>query len=167
MSGEDAGLFTAKPAAVTVNGEAVDLGLVGEVDQVDPAALLDLIEAGRIPVVATVAPDADGQVYNVNADTAAAALAGALHAGGLVMLTDVEGLYADWPRRTTVLPFITVGDLTALLPQIESGMRPKMEACLDAVRSGVERAAVIDGRVPHAVLLELFTDQGIGTMVTP
>ncbi|MDR1806660.1 MAG: acetylglutamate kinase [Propionibacteriaceae bacterium] len=167
MSGEDAGLFTARHAHVEVDGSAIDLGLVGEVDTVNPAAILDLIDAGRIPVVATVAPDADGQVLNINADTAAAALAASLQAGGLVMLTDVEGLYADWPNRTKVLPFITVADLEQLLPSIGSGMRPKMEACLDAVNGGVDRAAVIDGRVPHAVLLELFTDIGIGTMVTP
>jgi len=167
MSGEDAGLLTARPAHIEVDGEEVDLGLVGEVDRVDPTALLDLIAAGRIPVVATVAPDADGQVYNVNADTAAAALAQSLRAGGLVMLTDVEGLYADWPDRSSVLPFIGLAELEDLLPSIEAGMRPKMEACRDAVAGGVGRAAVIDGRVPHAVLLELLTDRGIGTMVTP
>jgi acetylglutamate kinase len=167
MSGEDAGLFTARPADVRVNGESVDLGLVGEVDAVNPGAVLDLIEAGRIPVVATVAPDAAGQVYNINADTAAAALAQSLAAGGLVMLTDVEGVYADWPNTDTVLPFLTVNELIDLLPGLEAGMRPKMEAILAAVQGGVARATVVDGRVPHAVLLELFTDQGIGTMVTP
>ncbi|MDR0990333.1 MAG: acetylglutamate kinase [Propionibacteriaceae bacterium] len=167
MSGEDAGLLTARKAEVEVDGTTVDLGLVGEVGEVNPAAILDLIEAGRIPVVATVAPDDEGQLYNINADTAAAALAQSLVAGGLVMLTDVEGLYADWPNRQSVLPFITADELTRLLPSIGAGMRPKMEACLAAVRGGVARAGVIDGRVPHAVLLELFTDQGVGTMVTP
>ncbi|MDR0959272.1 MAG: acetylglutamate kinase [Propionibacteriaceae bacterium] len=166
MSGEDAGLFTAEPARVTIGGEDVDLGLVGEVAAVNPAAIVDVIEAGRIPVVATVAPDRDGTVYNVNADTAAASLAVALRAGGLVMLTDVAGLYADWPRSTDVIPLISADDLRELLPSLESGMRPKMEACLDVVTHGVERAAIIDGRVEHAVLLELFTDVGIGTMVT-
>jgi len=165
MSGEDAGLFTAIKASVEVDGTDLDLGLVGDVDQVNPSAILDLIDAGRIPVVATVAPDEAGTVYNVNADTAAAALAIALGAHGLVMLTDVEGLYADWPERTQIIPFISVEELRALLPRLGSGMRPKMEACLDAVVGGVDRAAVIDGRVEHAVLLELLTDYGIGTMV--
>ena len=165
MSGEDAGLFTAIKASVEVDGNDLDLGLVGDVDQVNPAAILDLIEAGRIPVVATVAPDEDGTVYNVNADTAASALAIALGATGLVMLTDVEGLYADWPNREEVLPFIHLDDLRQLLPKLGAGMRPKMEACVEAVQGGVDRAAVIDGRVEHAVLLELLTDYGIGTMV--
>lgn len=166
MSGEDAGLFTAVKASVEVDGADLDLGLVGEVDQVDPTAIVDLIAAGRIPVVATVAPDVDGTVYNINADTAAAALAIALGAVGLVMLTDVEGLYADWPDRTSVRPFISAAELRALLPGLDAGMRPKMEACLAAVVGGVDRAAVIDGRVEHALLLELLTDYGIGTMVT-
>jgi len=165
MSGEDAGLFTAIKASVEVDGNDLDLGLVGDVDQVNPAAILDLIEAGRIPVVATVAPDEDGTVYNVNADTAASALAIALGAKGLVMLTDVEGLYAHWPNRDEILPFIHLDDLRQLLPKLDAGMRPKMEACVEAVQGGVDRAAVIDGRVEHAVLLELLTDYGIGTMV--
>ena len=165
MSGEDAGLFTAIKASVEVDGNDMDLGLVGEVDQVNPAAILDLIDAGRIPVVATVAPDEDGTVYNINADTAAAALAIALGATGMVMLTDVEGLYSDWPERTSIIPFIHLEELRALLPSLDHGMRPKMEACAEAVMGGVDRAAVIDGRVEHAVLLELLTDYGIGTMV--
>ena len=165
MSGEDAGLFTAIKASVEIDGNDLDLGLVGEVDQVNPEAILDLIAAGRIPVVATVAPDEDGTVYNINADTAASALAIALGARGLVMLTDVEGLYADWPERTQVIPFIHVDELRQLMPNLGEGMRPKMEACLDAVIGGVQRATVIDGRVEHAVLLELLTDYGIGTMV--
>ncbi|MDR2975261.1 MAG: acetylglutamate kinase [Propionibacteriaceae bacterium] len=165
MSGEDAGLFTAIKASVEVDGADLDLGLVGDVDQVNPGAILDLIQAGRIPVVATVAPDENGTVYNVNADTAAAALAVALGARGLVMLTDVEGLYVDWPDRTTVMPFIRTDELRAVLPDLDAGMRPKMEACFNAVMGGVDRAAVIDGRVEHALLLELLTDYGIGTMV--
>ena len=166
MSGEDAGLFTAIKASVEVDGTDLDLGLVGDVDQVNPTAILDLIEAGRIPVVATVAPDEEGTVYNVNADTAASALAIALGAKGLVMLTDVEGLYADWPKREKIIPFIHIDELRQLLPTLDDGMRPKMEACSDAIKGGVERAAVIDGRVEHALLLELLTDYGIGTMVT-
>jgi len=165
LSGEDAGLFTAQPAHVTVDGEDVDLGLVGDIAHVRPAAVLDLIAAGRVPVIATVAPGLDGQIYNVNADTAAAALAVALGARRLVMLTDVPGLYADWPARKHLLQEIGVADLTAMLPSLDAGMRPKMEACLRAVGGGVRKATVLDGRVPHALLLEVFTNEGVGTMV--
>ena len=165
LSGEDAGLFTAEPRRLTVDGEAVDLGLVGDVARVNPDAVLDLIAAGRIPVVATVAPGEDGQVYNVNADTAASALAVALAADRLVMLTDVAGLYADWPATTEVITEITASALAELLPSLESGMRPKMEACLRAVQGGVGKATVIDGRVRHCLLLEIFTDAGVGTLV--
>ena len=165
LSGEDAGLLTAERKGLEVDGEEIDLGLVGEVAEVRPEAVLDLIAAGRIPVVATVAPDEDGQVHNVNADTAAGALAVALEAERLVVLTDVEGLYADWPNSTEIIRQIDADALAAMLPGLASGMIPKMEACLQAVRGGVSRATVIDGRVPHAVLLEIFTDEGNGTMV--
>ncbi len=165
MSGEDFALFTAERKGITVDGEDVDLGLVGDVVTVRPSAILDLIDSGRIPVIASVAPDASGQVHNVNADTAAAALAAALGAERLVMLTDVAGLYADWPNSDEVVTQITADDLRAMLPSLESGMRPKMEGCLFAVESGVPRATVIDGRVRHSLLLEIFTDEGIGTMV--
>ncbi len=167
LSGEDAGLFTAERRGTVIDGAEVDLGLVGDVVDVDPAAVLDLIEAGRIPVVSTVAPDDAGQVLNVNADTAAAALAIALGAQKLVVLTDVEGVYANWPDRSSLLAEITADDLEALLPSLQSGMVPKMEACLRAVRGGVPRASVIDGRVAHSVLLEVFTPEGVGTMVLP
>jgi acetylglutamate kinase len=167
MSGEDAQLFTAARRGVEINGETVDLGLVGDVVAVNPAAILDLIAAGRIPVVSTVAPDVDGVVHNVNADTAAAALAVALQAAKLVVLTDIEGLYADWPDRGSLLSTVTADDLADLLPRLESGMVPKMEGCLRAVRGGVPAAHVIDGRVPHSVLLEIVTTEGIGTMVVP
>jgi acetylglutamate kinase len=166
LSGEDAKLFTAQPQRLNVDGEEIDLGLVGEVSSVRPETVVDLIDAGRIPVVASVAPDADGQIYNVNADTAAAALAVALGAKRLVMLTDVAGLYADWPNTSEVLTNISATELAELLPQLTSGMRPKMEACLQAVRNGVRKATVLDGRVPHSLLLEIFTDEGIGTLVT-
>jgi len=167
LSGEDAGLLIAERKGIELDGEQIDLGLVGEVAEVNPGAVLDLINAGRIPVVATVAPDEDGQVHNVNADTAAGALAAALGAERLVVLTDVAGLYADWPVSTEVIREIDADALAALLPSLASGMIPKMEACLGAVRAGVTRATVIDGRVPHSLLLEIFTDEGIGTMVTP
>jgi acetylglutamate kinase len=167
LSGEDAGLFLARRRGALVDGVEVDVGLVGDVVDVDPAAVVDLIEAGRVPVVSTVAPDDDGQVLNVNADTAAAALAVALGAQKLVVLTDVEGLYADWPDRGSLLSTVPAGDLERLLPGLETGMVPKMEACLRAVRGGVPQATVIDGRLPHSVLLEVFTPEGVGTMVLP
>lgn len=167
ISGEDARLFTATRRTVAVDGVATDIGLVGDVTTVHPGAVTDLIDAGRIPVVSSIAPDADGVVHNINADTAAAALAESLGAEKLVVLTDVEGLYTDWPDRTSLASEITVSDLDALMPRLDSGMVPKMEACLRAVRGGVPRAHVIDGRTPHAMLLELFTEEGIGTMVLP
>ncbi|MET3805481.1 acetylglutamate kinase [Nakamurella sp. UYEF19] len=167
MSGEDAGLFTAARRTVKVGGVETDIGLVGDVVDVNPAAVLDLLDAGRIPVISTVAPDVDGVVHNVNADTAAAALAIALGAAKLVMLTDVEGLYSNWPDRSSLLSRISVDALEEMLPGLESGMVPKMEGCLRAVRGGVAAAHVIDGRIPHAVLLEIVTTQGIGTMVVP
>ncbi|MFP5347726.1 MAG: acetylglutamate kinase [Actinomycetes bacterium] len=165
LSGEDAGLFRAQRTQPLVDGAPVDVGLVGDVVEVRPEAVLDLVQAGRIPVVSTVAPDSTGQVLNVNADTAAAALAVALHAVKLVVLTDVEGLYADWPDRDSLVQQIGTAELAQVLPQIDAGMLPKMEACLRAVRGGVNRASVIDGRLPHALALEMFTSQGTGTMV--
>ncbi len=165
LSGEDAGLLTAARKGIQLDGEEIDLGLVGEVTEVRPEAVLDLINAGRIPVVATVAPDEDGLVHNVNADTAAGAIAAALAAERLIVLTDVAGLYADWPNSTEVIRQIWAADLAAMLPTLAAGMIPKMEACLTAVEAGVPKATVIDGRVPHSLLLEIFTDEGIGTMV--
>ncbi len=167
LSGEDAGLFTAERTAAVVDGEEVDLGLVGEVAHVRPEAVLDVIESGRIPVISSVAPDADGVVHNVNADTAAAALAVALGAEKLLVLTDVEGLYRDWPDSDDVVGEISPEALEELMPSLASGMVPKMRACLSAVTQGVPRATVIDGREPHAVLLEIFTDEGVGTQVLP
>jgi acetylglutamate kinase len=173
LSGEDGGLLQAVRTGTVVDGEEVDLGLVGEVVGVNPSAILDLLEAGRIPVISTVAPeitnDGEGtnQVLNVNADTAAAAVADALHASRLVILTDVEGLYANWPDKSSLISSLTASELRDLLPKLESGMIPKMEACLKAVDGGVERAAVVDGRMAHSILLEIFTAAGIGTQVVP
>jgi acetylglutamate kinase len=167
LSGEDAGLFTAEQTNTIVDGEEVDLGLVGEVTHVRPESVLDLIEAGRIPVVSSVAPDVDGVVHNVNADLAAAALAVALGAEKLLVLTDVEGLYLDWPSSDDVIGEISPESLAELVPTLASGMVPKMGACLQAIRGGVSRATVVDGRQPHAVLLELFTNEGVGTQVLP
>jgi acetylglutamate kinase len=167
LSGEDAHLFLAERRSATVEGEQVDIGQVGDVVDVRPDFVTRLLDDGLIPVVSTVARDADGMSFNVNADTAAAALAVALGAEKLVVLTDVEGLYAQWPDPESVIRTITVGELAPMLPSLESGMVPKMEACLRAVEGGVSRAHVIDGRVAHCVLLEVFTDSGIGTMVLP
>ncbi len=167
MSGEDARLFTAERRTVLVDGVPTDIGLVGDVIDVDPTAVIDLIDAGRIPVVSTVAPDADGVVHNINADTAAAALAIALDATKLVVLTDVEGLYANWPDRDSLLSRVSADALEQMLPGLEAGMVPKMEGCLRAVRGGVAAAHVIDGRVPHSVLLEIVTTEGVGTMIVP
>jgi acetylglutamate kinase len=167
MSGEDAGLFTAERRTALVDGEQVDIGLVGDVVEVRPEAVVDLIDAGRIPVVSTIAPDEDGLAHNVNADTAAAALASALGAEKLVVLTDVAGLYRNWPDSDDIITQIDTDELAELLPSLASGMVPKMEACLRAVESGVSRATVIDGRVPHSLLLEIFTDAGVGTQVIP
>ncbi|MEU6250945.1 acetylglutamate kinase [Glycomyces sp. NPDC047010] len=165
MSGEDAQLFTAKRRWAQVEGERVDVGRVGDVASVNTAAIDDLIAAGRIPVVSTVALDHDGVLYNLNADTAAAALAEALGAQKLIVLTDVEGLYENWPDKDSLLRQISTDRLAEILPSLQAGMVPKMEACLRAVKGGVPQAHVIDGRVPHSTLLEIFTSDGVGTMV--
>jgi len=167
MSGEDAGLLTATRRTVLVDGEPTDIGLVGDIAHVNPDAVLDLVDAGRIPVIASVAPDADGVVHNVNADTAAAAIAVALKAAKLVVLTDVEGLYANWPDRASLISRIDADALADMLPRLDAGMVPKMEGALHAVQGGVSAAHIIDGRRPHAILLEIVTTEGIGTMVVP
>jgi acetylglutamate kinase len=167
VSGEDARLFTATRRGAIVDGEEVDIGLVGDVVEVDAGVIQGLLADGRIPVVASVSRGDDGGVYNVNADTAAAALAVALGAEKFVALTDVEGLYSDWPASDDVISRLTAQELEGLLPSLSHGMVPKMEGCLRAVRGGVGSAHVLDGRVPHALLLEIFTDSGVGTMVVP
>jgi acetylglutamate kinase len=167
LSGEDARLFTAVRRSAYVDGEPVDVGRVGDVAAVDVSAVSDLIDAGRIPVISTVAPDADGVLHNLNADTAAAALAAALPARKLVVLTDVSGVYRDWPDAGSLVSQLTADELAELLPRLSAGMVPKMEACLRAVRGGVPAAHVVDGRVAHSTLLEVFTSEGFGTMVVP
>ncbi|HEY3002117.1 MAG TPA: acetylglutamate kinase [Kribbellaceae bacterium] len=167
MSGEDAQLLTAARRHAMVDGQPVDVGLVGDVAEVDTGAVRALIEAGRIPIISTIAPDAEGQVHNLNADTAAAALAEALGAQKLVLLTNVEGLFLHWPDPSSLISELTVDELEPMLPGLSAGMVPKMEACLRAVRGGVPQAHVIDGRVPHSLLLEVFTEEGFGTMVVP
>ena len=165
ITGEDAQLFTAVRRSVDVDGVPTDIGLVGNVEHVNTAAILDLIAAERIPVVSTLAPDSDGVVHNINADTAAAALAEALGAEKLLILTDIEGLYTRWPDRDSLVTEIDTATLAQLLPTLETGMIPKIEACLRAVGGGVPSAHIIDGRVEHCVLVELFTDEGTGTKV--
>ncbi|GII58233.1 acetylglutamate kinase [Planotetraspora thailandica] len=170
MSGEDAHLFTAERKYAVVDGVKIDIGQVGEIVNVEAGAVQALLDDGRIPVVSSIARGADGEIYNVNADTAAAALAVALRASKLIVLTDVEGLYADWrpdDPGLEVISRIRASELAGLLPGLSSGMVPKMEACLTAVEGGVPQAHVLDGRAPHALLLEIFTDEGIGTMVLP
>ncbi|MGY1434465.1 acetylglutamate kinase [Streptomyces reniochalinae] len=170
MTGEDARIMAATRHFAEIDGEAVDLGRVGSITSVDTGAIEALLDDGRIPVISSIAHSADagdGGVFNVNADTAAAALAAALGAETLMVLTDVEGLYADWPRSDDVISELTASQLEKLLPELASGMVPKMEGCLHAVRGGVHTARVLDGRVPHSILLEIFTDEGIGTMVVP
>ncbi len=174
MSGEDAHLLTARRMHAEVDGEHVDLGQVGEVVAVNPGAVQALIADGRIPVISSVARSESGEVLNVNADTAAAALAVELGAAKLVFLTDVAGLYPRWSgtdaaSALTARPIsqLTQDELADLMPGLSDGMIPKMSACLAAVRGGVPQAHVLDGRQPHSILLEIFTDSGIGTMVVP
>lgn len=183
MSGEDGGLLRARRITTEVDGVETDLGLVGEVVGVNTTAITSMIEAGKIPVISSVAPELHdpekhgdhehglagltGEVLNVNADTAAAAVAAALGAEKLVMLTDVEGLYANWPDKDSLISSLTVSELRGMLPTLVSGMIPKMGACLQAVEQGVPRASIVDGRLAHSPLLEIFTDKGIGTQLTP
>ncbi|MEY3274570.1 MAG: hypothetical protein RLZZ279_702 [Actinomycetota bacterium] len=167
LSGEDSNLFRAEVTKLDSADGPIDIGLVGEVVQVNPRVVFEAIEAGRIPVISTVAPDANGQLLNVNADLAAASLAIALGAEKLMVLTDVPGLYSDWPNLDSLVSEITTSELEKLLPSLESGMIPKMQACLSAVTGGVPQAHVIDGRTPHSILLEIFTVSGFGTMVLP
>jgi acetylglutamate kinase len=167
MSGEDANLFRAEKTMLETEDGPTDIGLVGEVNQVNPRIVLEALEAGQIPVISTVALSAGGELLNVNADLAAAALAVALGAEKLMVLTDVPGLYDDWPNTDSLISEISAAELEVLLPKLESGMIPKMQSCLKAVQGGVPTAHVIDGRTPHSILLEIFTVTGVGTLVFP
>ncbi|MEX0868833.1 MAG: acetylglutamate kinase [Nitriliruptoraceae bacterium] len=167
VAGTDAGLVKVRPATGP-NGE--DLGLVGEVEHVDTTYLVELLDDGFLPVVATLGRDAQGQDRNVNADLAAGAIAAALGASKLVYLTDVPGLYADFgdPERQALLSEVGVEELERMLDSdaLHEGMRPKVRSIIDALRHGVPQAHILDGRVLHAVLIEIFTDEGVGTMIT-
>jgi len=166
VSGDD-GLLEGEKRTAIVDGDEVDVGLVGDITHVDTARIEAILDAGRVPVISTVARSSEGELLNVNADTGAAAIAAAMNAAKLVVLTDVQGLYRDWPASDEVVATITADELRTLLPSLSAGMVPKMEACLRAVDDGVSRAHIIDGRVPHGLLVEIFTDQGVGTLVLP
>jgi len=167
LSGEDSFLFRAEKTYLESEQGPVDIGFVGEVNTVNPRVVLDALSQGKIPVISTVAPGADGELYNVNADLAAAAAAIAFGASKLMVLTDVAGLYSNWPNLDSLVSEISAAELEEMLPNLESGMIPKMQACLQAVIGGVPRAHVIDGRTPHSILLEIFTQSGVGTLVVP
>ena len=168
LSGEDARLFQAKRQAVMVEGEPIDIGQVGDISGVNPAPVCDLIKSNRIPVLSSVAIDQDSptEVLNVNADAAAAALAVAVEAEKLIMLTDVEGVYKDFEDKSSLISHMGMEELKQLMPTLGTGMIPKMDAALQALEGGVNQVHVIDGRQPHSMLLEVFTDQGVGTMIT-
>jgi acetylglutamate kinase len=163
ISGEDGNLIRARK----MHGE-VDLGFVGQVERVDPRVVTGLLSSGFIPVIAPIGMGGDGQAYNINADHVAAALAGALRASKVVFLTDVEGLYRNYADPDSLLSRIAIDEARLLVSggALSSGMIPKVAGCVEALEAGVERAHIIDGRVEHAVLLEIFTDEGVGTMVT-
>ena len=167
LSGEDSNLFRAEKTITDQAGSPLDVGLVGEVTQVNPRVVLEALATGVVPIVSTVAPGPDGSLLNVNADLAAASLAVALGAEKLLLLTDVAGLYSNWPNKDSLISEIRVAELVALMPQLESGMIPKMQACLNSLAGGVPRAHIIDGRTPHSILLEIFTSSGVGTLVLP
>ncbi len=166
LSGEDENLFKAIVVAGETKDGPVDIGLVGEVRSVNPRSVLQAIDSSVVPVISSIAPTVEGQVLNVNADLAAAALAVAVGAEKLMVLTDVQGLYSDWPNKDSLISSISAEELRELLPTLESGMIPKMKACLSAIEGGVPKAHIIDGRTPHSILLEVFTRSGVGTQVT-
>ena len=166
LSGEDENLFKAVRVQVETKEGPVDIGLVGEVRSVSPRAVLNALENSVVPVISSLGPNVEGQLLNVNADLAAAALAVAVGAEKLMVLTDVQGLYSDWPNMDSLISSISVEELRELLPKLETGMIPKMQACLQAVEGGVPKAHIIDGRTPHSILLEVFTKSGVGTQVT-
>ncbi|MBB5632119.1 acetylglutamate kinase [Cryobacterium mesophilum] len=165
LAGDEHALFTAERAGTEVAGERVDLGQVGEITAVEPSAVLKVLDAGGIPVVSAIALGAGSELLNVNADAAAASLAVALDADWLILLTDIAGLYRDWPNRDSLVGEIDAAQLATLLPTLESGMIPKVAAALHAVQGGVGRAVIVDGRVPHVLLAEPFGASG--TTITP
>ena len=171
ISGKDAGLIRAKKKLATVydgdDKKKVDIGYVGQVEDVDTGILDDLLEGGYIPVIAPIGVDEDGMSYNINADYVAAEIAGALHAEKLLLLTDIEGVYKDYHDKTPFLSSLTQSEAREYIKTgvISGGMIPKIEACLRALDAGAGKSHIIDGRLPHAILLELLTSKGIGTQV--
>jgi len=165
LSGKDDNLLLAKPAQLVKDGKQVDLGFVGEPDKVNPRIIEYLEQAGIVPVIAPVGFGPDGKTYNINADTAAGAIAGAVGAARLLALTDVAGVL---DKQGQLIPDLTASQVRALAADgtISGGMIPKLETCLMAVERGVEAAVILDGRVPHSMLLEIFTPQGVGTLIT-
>ncbi|MCL2579125.1 MAG: acetylglutamate kinase [Oscillospiraceae bacterium] len=161
LCGLDGGLITAKKM-----GGDVDLGYVGEITEVNASVIHDQLAGGYIPVISTVGGDSEGNVYNINADTAAAAVAGALKAETLILMTDVAGLLTDRSDESTLIHQVNISDVPALIRDgiISGGMIPKIESCVLAVRQEVKKAFIIDGRIPHSILIELMTNEGIGTM---
>ncbi|HEX2582462.1 MAG TPA: acetylglutamate kinase [Dongiaceae bacterium] len=164
LSGKDGSLVRARKARATKDGKKVDLGLVGEPEKIDPTILFALEKAGIIPVIAPVASGADGTTYNINADTVAGAIAGAVDAQRLLLLTDVPGVL---DKSGTLIPQLSAGEVRALAADgtISGGMIPKLETCLAVVEAGVEAAVILDGRIAHSLLLEMFTPEGFGTLV--
>lgn len=164
LSGDEKQLLSARKID-EIDGEIVDLGMVGEIVATDPTSVKKLILHGKVPVISTLAIDDHGNILNVNADFAASAIASGLGAQKLLMLTDVIGLMSNYPDPESLIEQITLKELKELLPDLDEGMKPKMQACLWAVEGGVPRAHVIDGRIEHGLMVEIFTDQGAGTMV--
>jgi len=165
MSGDSNSLLEVEKFYLKDNDQKIDIGLVGNVVKVDVKQMIDILESGQIPVISTIGTDKDKRIYNVNADTAASAIAIAMKAQKMVILTDVAGLMEKYPDERTLIPTVDIAGLKKLMPSLDEGMKPKMQACLEAIEAGVKRAHVIDGRAPHAVLVEVFTDSGTGTMV--
>ncbi|MFM1985808.1 MAG: hypothetical protein RIS18_25 [Actinomycetota bacterium] len=165
LAGDTNSLIEAEKFLIKDDDKEIDIGLVGSVTKIDADQIIEVLDSGKIPVISTIGIDKHKNIYNINADTAAAAIASALNAQKLVILTDVAGLMEKYPDPSTVIPTIEIENLKRILPTLDEGMKPKMQACLDAVQLGVQRAHVIDGRAPHAVLVEVFTDSGTGTMV--
>jgi acetylglutamate kinase len=161
LCGMDGGMITAKKLEA-----GKDLGFVGDITDINTKVITDQLEGGYIPVVSTIGCDREGNVYNINADTAAAAIAGALKADNLILMTDVRGLLTNKDDESTLIPHVNISKVPALIREgvISGGMIPKIESCVEAVRRDVTKATIIDGRIPHAILIELMTDEGIGTM---
>ena len=165
VSGDENKTIEVEKKSLIQDQVEIDLGLVGEIQKIDASQILSIIDKGQIPVLSCLGTDSTGQIYNINADQGASAVAKFLNAQKFVLLTDITGLLSNFPDESSLIETISIIELEDLIPSLDKGMRPKMEACLDAVKNGVSRAHVIDGRKSHALLVEVFTDSGTGTMV--